>query len=144
MYDKWITRNCFSTGNTYYNMSSIFNWSDYTEQSDAYLFVKFNRIILDIVRTTDEATMVSNQRGGDIYLTYYPHISSTTVAYNLISRDVNSYRIDPMTFDEQKVVINLPDFLGYSISGGVDRWLNLTKLLGLACNPSNSDPFSLE
>jgi hypothetical protein len=117
----------FSSGNNYYNVSNISSLSDFTEQSDSYIFFKINKIVLDIVRTTDEATMVSKLRGGDIYLGYYPHYNTTSVTYSDLSRNVNSYRIDPMTFDEQKVVIIIPDLLGYRASGGVDYWLNLSK-----------------
>jgi len=119
----------FSSGTTYYDISGISGWTDFTDQSDSYLYIKLNSIVLDIIRTTDESTMAANMHGGDIFLNYYPSINGTQLTYNALSRDINSYRIDTMTFDEQKVVIQIPDLLSYRLSGGVDYWLNPSKCI---------------
>ncbi len=121
----------FSTGNNYYDIASASSWTDFTEQSDSYLFLRLKKVVMSIVRTTDEATMVANMRGGDIYVNYYPQINTTSYTYAALSRDVNSYRIDPMTFDEQKIVIQFPDYAGYRLVGGVDYWLNLNKIIAV-------------
>ncbi len=111
----------------YTNLSDITTLTDYTEQSDSYYFCKINKIVVDIVRTADEATLNANLRGGDIYINYYPQLTTTPVLYSTLSRDETSYRIDPMTFDTQRIVIDLPDFIGISQSGTTEYWLNATK-----------------
>ncbi len=119
----------------YWDLSSIATLSDFTEQSDGFRFVKVKRITVDILRTSDEVTMFSNLRGGDVYINYYPDIFSSSVTYADLSRDINSYRIDVMTFDPQRIVVPIPDYAGYNINAGIDYWLNPSKTITLGQLP---------
>lgn len=117
----------FGSSGLYWNLNSIAGLTDFTEASTGFKFVKFVQIQVDIIRTADEASMFTNLRGGDIYLNYYPDSSSLPFSYADISRDINSYRIDVMTFDTQRILIKLPDYTVNFNSGGNLYWLNAIK-----------------
>lgn len=114
----------FSSGNTFLNLAGVCSTTDFSNTADAYLYFMLDSVTIDLVRSTDEATIVTNLRGQDIYLNYYPSLISTAVSYGDISVDNNSYKIDTMTFDDQKVVIKPPNYLALITNAGVDYWLN--------------------
>jgi hypothetical protein len=92
----------FSVGPTnYYNFKTLASLPDFTEQSDSYFYCRLNHVVIELVRSVDESTMLSSVNGGSIFLSYQPTVSSAAVSYALASRDQSAYKLDLMTFDKQ-------------------------------------------
>ncbi len=126
----------FASGSTFYNISTITSLTDFIDSADSYLYCRISKITVDIVRSSDESTVSANLRGNDIYINYYPNLVGSIVSYADLSRDINSYRVDPMTFDLQKIVCIVPSMINYNLAAGVDYWIDPTKF-NLITNLSN-------
>jgi hypothetical protein len=93
----------FSTGNTFYNLSTLASLADYTSQSVDYSFVRLKNVISEITRVVDEATMSANSSGA-LWLLYAPTAKSFSAPKADLVRNQAAYQVDLMTFDKQTVV----------------------------------------
>jgi hypothetical protein len=109
----------FSTGFDYYNLSNLSTLTDFTDQAASYFYVKIHGITVDILRSSDEATVSANMHGTSIYLNYYPTSSSTSFGPSSMSRTESTYKLDLMTFNKQKVFLPIYNLM-YKGAVGTD------------------------
>jgi hypothetical protein len=88
-------------------------------------------ISLELTRTVDESTMYSNSHGAQLYIGFYPGLTSTAVNFATIARNQAFYKVDMLTFSKQQVNITIPNIDLPITSAGVDYVLNLTRLMGV-------------
>ncbi len=94
----------FNGSTSYYNFHPILTTlADYSFLSQNYLHACLTKVEFELVRSVDEATMASNTGGCSVYLNYYPTVTSAVYSYADVSRNQQSYCVDLLTFDKQKV-----------------------------------------
>jgi hypothetical protein len=89
---------------SFYNFSSLASTTDFTEQSDSYYLYRLHKVSFVFMRSVDEVTMSNNIHGYSLYLGYYPTFSSIVTSFADLQRNQNSYQVDCLTFDKQKVI----------------------------------------
>jgi len=122
-------------GNADYNFRRLGGLADFIDHSSHYAYYKLNKVEVNLVRSVDETSMFTNTKGCNVLLTYYPDLTSASVPYAITSRDQTSYRIDLMTFEEQKIMCPMINIEYTSSSGAFTmnntKWQSISRVSDL-------------